>query len=93
MADPIITAQDVVDLVGRGDTSDPGIAIAIAAASDTVRTFTERVITQTDGTATLDGHGGDALLLPQLPVQSVKQRVSQARLHVLVGEVFERGAF
>lgn len=71
MADPFITEQDVVDLLGRGDTSDPGITIAVDAACDIVRTFTERLINETTESINLDGHGGDALLLPQLPVTQV----------------------
>lgn len=70
MPDPFISAQDIVDYLGRGDTTDPGMIIALDAACDTVRTFTERDFNRTVGTATLDGSGTDALLLPQLPVNS-----------------------
>ncbi len=73
MADPFITEQDVVDLLGRGDTSDPGITIAVDAACDIVRTFTEQTISQFQETLALDGSGGDALLLPERPVTQVQE--------------------
>jgi hypothetical protein len=71
MADPFITAQDVVDILGRGSTSDAGIAIAISAACDVVRTFTEQSITEATETIALDGSGTDVLLLPERPATSV----------------------
>lgn len=69
----IITAQDVVDRLGRGSDSDPGLAIAIGVATDIVRTFTEQTITAAvNETVVLDGTGGESLLLPELPVTRVR---------------------
>lgn len=66
--DPFITTQDVVDILGRGGTADPGMIIAVDAACDTVRTLAERQFNYGTTTVTLDGTGTDALLLPELPV-------------------------
>jgi len=71
LPDPFITSQDLTDLLGRNVTSDPGATIAIDAACDTVRTFTEQQINRGTSTVTLDGSGTDALVLPQLPVASL----------------------
>ncbi len=69
MPDPFISTQDLVDYLGRGSLSDPGMLIATDAACDVVRVFSERDFNQViGGTAILDGSGTDALLLPQLPV-------------------------
>jgi hypothetical protein len=67
--DPFISAQDVVDYLGRGVASDPGLVLATDAACDTVRTFAERTFNQiVGGTVILDGTGTDALVLPEQPV-------------------------
>lgn len=69
MPDPLISTQDIVDYLGRGDIADPGMAIAADAASSICRTLAEQTFNQTvGGTAILDGTGTDALLLPELPV-------------------------
>jgi hypothetical protein len=64
MADPFIAPQDLVDYLGRGTITDPGMLIATDAACDTVRTIAERTFNQSTSTVTLDGTGTDALLLP-----------------------------
>lgn len=72
MADPFISEQNVVDFLGRGDASDPGLTIAIGSACDIVRLISEQDLDEdTDSPLTLDGTGTDCLLLPQLPVSSV----------------------
>jgi hypothetical protein len=70
MADPFIAPQDLVDYLGRGTITDPGMIIATDAACDTVRTIAEQTFNQSTSTVTLDGTGTDALLLPELPVTS-----------------------
>lgn len=68
MPDPFITTQDVVDLIGRGGTTDPGMIIAVDSACDICRTVAEQSFNAATSTITLDGSGTDALLLPELPV-------------------------
>lgn len=60
-------------MLGRGSSSDPGMTIAIDAACDMVRTFTEQTINQVSGESiTLNGHGGGAILLPELPATNIQ---------------------
>jgi hypothetical protein len=66
--DPFITTQDLVDLIGRGGTADPGMLSAIDAACDMCRTIAEQDFNSATSTVRLDGSGTDALLLPELPV-------------------------
>jgi hypothetical protein len=66
--DPFISPQDVVSYIGRGGTADAGIILAVDAACDICRTVAEREFNAGTSTITLDGTGGDALLLPELPV-------------------------
>lgn len=74
MPDPFITEQDVVDMLGRGSSSDPGMTIAVDAACDMVRTFTEQTINAVGGDVFItNGHGGGALLLPELPATQVQE--------------------
>ena len=68
MPDPFISAQDIVDYLGRGGTADPGILIAADAACDIVRDISEQSFNADTSTITLDGTGTDALLLPERPV-------------------------
>jgi hypothetical protein len=68
MADPFIAPIDLVNYLGRGTISDPGMLIATDAACDMVRTVAEQTFNQSTSTITLDGTGSDTLLLPELPV-------------------------
>lgn len=71
MPDPFISAQDIVDYLGRGGTADPGMIIAADAACDTVRTLAEQSFNRVvGGTVVLDGTGTDALILPERPVSA-----------------------
>lgn len=70
MPDPFISAQDLTDYLGRDVTADDGAIIALDAACDIVRTVAERQFNRGTTTFTLDGTGTDALLLPELPVNS-----------------------
>lgn len=73
MAAPFITAQDLVDHLGRGVASDPGLVIAVDSACDIVRNWTGQPINLTaSATVVLDGTGTDALLLPGFPIVTVR---------------------
>lgn len=69
--DPFISATDLVDYLGRGTATDPGMIIATDAACDICRDIAEQTFNAGTATVTLDGSGTDALLLPDLPVNSV----------------------
>lgn len=69
--DPFIAPQDLVDYLGRGTASDPGMIIATDAACDICRDIAEQTFNAGTATVTLDGTGTDSLLLPDLPVNSV----------------------
>lgn len=66
-----ITAQDVVDRLGRGGTADAGLVSAVASACQMVQTLSGQDLDLATETVTLDGTGTDALVLPQLPVNNV----------------------
>jgi hypothetical protein len=68
MADPFIAPQDLVDYLGRGTITDPGMLIATDAACDICRDIAGQTFNLETSTVTLDGTGTDALLLPELPV-------------------------
>lgn len=68
--DPFITAQDLTDYLGRDVTADNGAIIALDAACDMCRTIGEQSFNRGTTTYTLDGTGTDAILLPDLPVNS-----------------------
>lgn len=70
MPDPFISAQDLTDYLGRDVSADDGAIIALDAACDTVRAVAERQFNRGTTTYVLDGTGTDALLLPELPVNS-----------------------
>ena len=72
MPDPFISPQDVVNYLGRGTATDPGLLIATDSACDMVRTLSNRLFNRGTTTLTLDGSGTDALPLPSvfLPVNS-----------------------
>lgn len=70
MPDPFISAQDVIDYLGRGGSADPGLLIATDSACDMCRTVAERDFNAGTATVTLDGSGTDAMMIPNryLPV-------------------------
>jgi hypothetical protein len=68
MPDPFVSPQDIVEYLGRGTATDPGMIIAADAACDICRDISEQTFNLSTSTITLDGPGTDALLLPQLPV-------------------------
>jgi hypothetical protein len=70
MPDPFISPQDVVNYLGRGTITDPGMIIATDAACDICRTIGEQTFNAATSTVTLDGTGTDAILLPELPVNA-----------------------
>jgi hypothetical protein len=68
MADPFIAPIDLVNYLGRGTITDPGMLIATDAACDICRDIAEQTFNLSTSTVALDGTGTDALLLPELPV-------------------------
>lgn len=68
--DPFITAQDLTDYLGRNVTADPGAVIALDAACDICRDIAGQDFNRGTTTYKLNGTGTDALLLPELPVNS-----------------------
>jgi hypothetical protein len=70
MPDPFIDAQDLVDYLGRGTITDPGMLIALDAACDTCRVIAEQDFNAGTITVALDGTGGDSLVLAHYPVSS-----------------------
>jgi hypothetical protein len=71
LPDPFITPQDLVDYLGRGTATDPGMLIATDSACDICRTLADdQQFNRGTTTFTLDGTGTDALLLPQRPVNA-----------------------
>jgi hypothetical protein len=65
---PFIDAQDIVDYIGVGGTTDPGMLIALDSACDICRTIAEQDFNAGTATVSLDGTGTDCLLLAQRPV-------------------------
>ncbi len=70
MPDPFISRQDLVDYLGVGGTADPGMLIAVDAACDICRDEAGVSFNRAVSTITLDGTGTDALVLPEVPVNS-----------------------
>jgi hypothetical protein len=70
MPDPFIDAQDIVDYLGRGTITDPGMLIALDSACDMCRTIAEQDFNAGTATVSLDGTGGDALVLAHYPVSA-----------------------
>jgi hypothetical protein len=70
MPNPLIAPKDIVDHLGRGGTADPGMLQACDAASDVVRLVAECEFNRSIRTYTFDGTGTDAIVLPELPVNS-----------------------
>jgi hypothetical protein len=69
--DPFITVEDLTAYLGRDVTADDGAVIAIDAACDICRTIAERQFNAGTSTIMLDGTGTDAVLLSELPVNTV----------------------
>jgi hypothetical protein len=68
--DPFISQQDLTNYLGRNVNSDDGALFAVQAACEVVRGLAERQFNRGTATYALDGSGTDALLLPDLPVNS-----------------------
>lgn len=74
MAEPFITAAELGDFLGRDLTGDAAAEVAIAGACAMCRTISEQTFTLVeDDVVVFDGTGGDALVLPQLPVVEVTE--------------------
>lgn len=71
MSEPFISRQDLTDKLGRDVTADDGALIAVDTACDMVRTLSEQTFNRGTTTEVFDGTGTDAILLPELPVNSV----------------------
>lgn len=71
MPDPFISRQDLSDYLGRNVTADDGALACVDAACDFVRDVAEQTFNRGTTTETFDGTGTDALLLPELPVNSI----------------------
>ena len=69
--DPFISRQDLSDYLGRDVTTDAGALMAVDAACQVCRTVAEQTFNRGTTTDIFDGTGTDALLLPELPVNSV----------------------
>jgi hypothetical protein len=68
---PFISQQDLSDYLGRDVTTDPASLECVDAACDIVRDISEQTFNRGTTTDVFDGSGTDALLLPELPVNSV----------------------
>lgn len=71
MADPFISRDDLSDALGRDVTTDDGALIAVDAACDIVRDLSGQTFNRGTSTEVFDGSGTDALLLSQLPANTV----------------------
>jgi hypothetical protein len=69
--DPFITTSDIVSYIGRGGTADAAMVMAADSACAIVRDYTGQEFNRGTSSVALDGTDTDALLLPQLPVNSV----------------------
>jgi hypothetical protein len=69
--DPFITTSDIVSYIGRGGTADAAMVMAADSACAIVRDYTGQEFNRGTSSIALDGTDTDALLLPQLPVNSV----------------------
>lgn len=68
MPTPFISTSDVVSYVGRGGTADATMIMAVDAACEIVRDYTQQDFNRGTSTIVLDGNDSDVLLLPQVPV-------------------------
>lgn len=64
---PFVTLTDVSDLLGRDITAAPGGTAALYAACQICRTEAEQTFNAGTSTISLDGAGGDCLVLPEAP--------------------------
>lgn len=71
MPNPFISRQDLTDYLGRDVTADSGALIAVDSASQVCRTLSEQSFNRGTTTDYFDGSGTDALLLPEVPVNSI----------------------
>jgi hypothetical protein len=67
---PFITPTDIVNYLGRGSITDPGMLMATDAACDMCRTIADQSFNRGTTTEVLDGSGTDVLLLRERPVNS-----------------------
>jgi hypothetical protein len=71
LPDPFIDRTDLSNILGRDVTGDDAALAAVDAACDIVRDHAGQLFNEVSGdTATLDGSGTDALILPRFPVQA-----------------------
>jgi hypothetical protein len=75
MPDPFISEDDLSDILGRDVTDDLGATIAVDAACDICRDVAEQTFNRGTSTFTLNGSGTDALMLPEMPVNSISSVV------------------
>lgn len=68
---PFISRGDLADILGRDVEQSDGALIAVDAACDIVRTLTGQSINAGTTTATFDGPGTDALVLPEYPANTI----------------------
>lgn len=71
MGTPFISREDLTDYLGRNVAGDDGALIAVDFASDLCRQAAEQQFTRGTTTIYMNGTGTDALLLPEVPVNSV----------------------
>lgn len=71
MPDPFISRQDLTDYLGRNVTSDAGALACVDAACEFCRDISEQTFNRGTTTEVFDGTGTDAILLPELPVNSI----------------------
>lgn len=71
MPAPFISTVDLSNHLGRDVTTDDGALACVDAACDFCRDVAEQSFNQDTSTIYLDGTGTDALLLPELPVNSI----------------------
>lgn len=67
---PFIDTQDLSNRLGRDVTADAGATAAVASACDICRDIAEQDFSPSTTTASFDGTGTDAIVLPQQPVLS-----------------------
>jgi hypothetical protein len=72
MPDPFITREELGTRIGKDLSTSEKALQCVEGACDIVRTVTEQAISLVqDDEVVVDGSGGDALLLPEMPVVDV----------------------